>query len=75
LKIKFLICSIRALNSRPSAHAALAAGQQHATLRSGRLLLPGEPLVLAFFPFREGQGALLAGSLRVEHLGLYVVPS
>jgi hypothetical protein len=51
------------------------------TLADGRfsdnavLLMPEQPLVVSFLPFRSGQGEALAQSLRVEHLGLYVVPS
>ncbi len=51
------------------------------TLADGRfsdncvLLLPGQPQMLRFVPFREGQGEVLAATLRVEHLGQHLVPS
>jgi len=50
------------------------------TLADGRfsdntiLLQPGQPTVLLFFPFSQGQEEVLRESVRVDHLGDFLVP-
>jgi hypothetical protein len=50
------------------------------TLANGRfsenalLLLPGQPLVVEFLPFSEGQEEVLRDTVRVDHLGAFLKP-